>query len=250
MNDTPCLPLILPRWPAPASVIAFASTRLGGCSGPPFNSLNLADHVGDVPATVARNRALLGVRTPRLRHWQHMRQVHGSRVVRIDRPIDPPQADALVTDVPGLACAVATADCLPVLLCDRAGREVAAVHAGWRGLAGGVLEAAVGAMRAPAGQLLAWIGPAISAAAYEVDAAVRDALCAAEAADAVCLQATRPGHWLADLPALAQRRLARLGVTEVSWSGHCTLSQPALFFSYRRDGSTGRMLTVIGLAGR
>lgn len=233
-------------WPAPLGVHAAISRRSGGVSPAPWASLNLALHVEDDPRRVAENRRRLGL--PAEPVW--LEQVHGTSVVAAHAvaPGATPRADAAWTDRPGVICAVLTADCLPVLFCHRAGSRVAAAHAGWRGLAAGVLEATVAALAVPASELLAWLGPAIGPDAYEVDATVRDAFLATDPGAASAFTATRPGHWRLDLPALARRRLEALGVP-VFGGEHCTFTETDRFFSYRRDGRTGRMASVIWLEG-
>ncbi len=233
-------------WPAPAGVHAATSLREGGVSPAPWASLNLARHVGDDPDRVAENRRRLGL--PAEPIW--LDQVHGTGVIRADAvaPGETPRADAAWTDRPGTICVVLTADCLPVLFCDRAGTRVAAAHAGWRGLAAGVLEATVSALGCPGHALLAWLGPAIGPEAYEVDAAVRAAFLDTDSGAATAFRPVRPGHWRLDLYALARRRLERLGVT-VSGGDHCTFSEADRFYSYRRDGRTGRMASVIWFDG-
>lgn len=236
----------VPDWPAPHRVRALVTTRRGGCSQPPFDSLNLGDHVGDDPAAVAANRARLQALLPAPAQW--LSQVHGIRVLSAPVP-GCPEADAVVTSRVDQPIVVMTADCLPVLLTDRAGTRVAAAHAGWRGLCDGVLEQTVAAFD-PGAELMAWLGPAIGPAAFEVGEPVRAAFAAR---DAAALSAFRPvpgklGHWWADLYALARQRLARAGVTAVYGGGECTLTQADDYFSYRRDGRTGRMASVIWLA--
>ncbi|MBK1731715.1 peptidoglycan editing factor PgeF [Thiococcus pfennigii] len=236
---------IVPTWPAPPGVRALATTRLGGVSLGPYRGLNLADHVGDDPAAVARNRALLAGQAglPAEPDWLH--QVHGCTVATAGTAEACAEADAIVAERPGLVCAVLTADCLPVLLCDRAGERVAAVHAGWRGLAGGVLEAAIARLGGPPEQVLAWLGPAIGPRAFEVGPEVRACFIAADPAAAQAFRPRPPDRWLADLYGLARQRLARAGVTRV-WGGeYCTYGDAGRFFSYRRDGTCGRMATLI-----
>lgn len=235
---------IRPDWPAPANVRALMTTRAGGVSAAPWASLNLGDHVGDDPAHVAANRAHLRAALPADPAW--LKQVHSARVVEAGG--GDIEADACFTRVPGRVCAVLTADCLPVLFCDRAGSVVAAAHAGWRGLAGGVLEAAVDAMAVPPDEILAWMGAAIGPHAFEVGDDVREAFLAqhADAARAFVPQRA-PGKWLADIYALARIRLAHAGVLAVSGGGRCTFTEPAAFFSYRRDGVTGRMAALVWL---
>jgi YfiH family protein len=173
--------------------------------------------------------------------------VHGAGVVRFDAADDGIEAtaDAAVTSTPGVVLAILTADCLPVLFAATDGSEVGAAHAGWRGLAGGVLEATVAAMQADPSRLVAWLGPAAGPQAYEIGADVRDAFLAHDAAAASAFVATRPGHWRVDLYALARQRLAALGIRDVGGGDRCTISEPALFYSYRRDGRTGRQATLV-----
>lgn len=232
-------------WPAPTHVHAGTTLRQGGVSQPPWDSLNLAGHVDDDPAAVAQNRRRLGL--PAGPVW--LTQEHGRDVVNAATvaPGESPRADASFSTRPGVICAVLTADCLPLLLTDRAGSRVAAVHAGWRGLAAGIIEATVTALEVSPDELLAWLGPAIGPAAYEVGDEVRAAFVGHDPQAAACFEATRPGHGLLDLYALARRRLQRLGVNAVYGGGLCTFSDTERFFSYRRDGVTGRMASLIWL---
>jgi purine-nucleoside/S-methyl-5'-thioadenosine phosphorylase / adenosine deaminase len=242
---------LYPEWPAPPSVRAAITTRAGGVSDAPWDSLNLADHVGDDPACVAENRHRLRAQLalPAEPFWLH--QVHGCDVADADEAVTgtPCAADAAVATRPGSVCAVLTADCLPVLFCSRAGDWVAAAHAGWRGLAAGVLEHAVARAPLPAADLLAWLGPAIGPQAFEVGSEVRAAFLADDADAAACFAPSPAGRWLADLYALARRRLVRCGVGWVGGGGLCTFTDAARFFSFRRDGATGRMASLIWLAG-
>jgi YfiH family protein len=244
------LSLITPDWPAPRRVRALATTRVSGASTPPWASLNLGDHVGDAAAAVRHNRKLLvdGLELPAEPAW--LQQVHGTAVVDAAAIDARTAADASWTTAPGIVCAVLTADCLPVLFCNRAGTHVAAAHAGWRGLAAGVLESTVGWLAADGARpdsLLAWLGPAIGPDSYEVGAEVREAFLRADPAAAAAFRASRPGHWLLDLYAAARLRLRRAGVTAVFGGNHCTLAEPERFFSHRRDGVTGRQATLIWL---
>ena len=236
-----------PDWPAPAAVRSACTTRRGGVSRGPYASLNLADHVGDDPVCVARNRALLRdhLELPGEPLW--LRQVHGRDVSR--GGVDPYgcEADASVATGPGVVCAVLTADCLPLLLCDRAGTRVAAVHAGWRGLAAGVIEAAVAGMQVAPADLLVWLGPAIGPDVFEVGNEVREAFLACDPAATAAFRPSLAGRWLADIYQLARRRLHTLGVGHVWGGGFCTVTDPDRFFSYRREGATGRMATLIWL---
>lgn len=236
--------LILPDWPAPPQVHACTTTRLGGVSTGPYASLNLGNHVGDDPAHVTENRARLrrGLALPAEPLW--LTQVHGIAVTEGQGGC----ADASVAFAPGTVCTVLTADCLPLLLCDRAGTAVAAVHAGWRGLLAGVIEAAVARLGVPASELLVWLGPAIGPEAFEVGEEVRTAFVTEDAAAVVAFRPSPAGRWLADIYALARLRLARCGVNAVYGGELCTFSDARHFYSYRRDGITGRMASLIWLA--
>jgi len=237
------------RWSPHSRVQGFTSFRAGaGHSSPPFDRLNLGLNSGDDPETVRANRQLLrqALALPSAPRW--LRQVHGTAVVRFDADSlieAEPTADAAVTDVPGLPLAILTADCLPVLFAADDGSEIGAAHAGWPGLSAGVLEATLAAMRTPPARLLAWIGPGAGPQRYEVGENVFAAFVDPDAGAAAHFTPTRPGHWLADLPALARRRLAAAGLQRVSASGECTISEPARWYSYRRDGATGRMASLI-----
>lgn len=236
-----------PDWPAPAQVKAILTTRRGGDSRPPYDSLNLARHVGDEPSVVAQNRSLLrqACNLPGEPFW--LQQVHGCDVADVTRDLPGCEADAVYSRTPGQVCAVMTADCLPLLMTDRAGAEVCAVHAGWRGLAGGVIESAVSRFRAETQALLVWLGPAIGPQAFEVGDDVYRSFVSQCAEDAQAFSRNDRGRWLADIYQLARLRLARLGVGYVGGGDYCTFSQPSLFFSYRRDGVTGRMASLIWL---
>jgi len=239
---------IEPDWPAPVRVRAVSTTRIGGESRGPYASLNLGDHVGDDPAAVAANRRLVRQRLDLPAEPRWLRQVHGCTVAGAHADALRCEADAAVAFGPGAVCAVLTADCLPLLLCDRAGTRVAAVHAGWRGLAGGVVEAAVKRLAVEPEDLLVWLGPAIGSAAFEVGGEVRERFL--ETSGTVAADAFRPvalGKWLADLYLLARLRLAAIGVRAVFGGGLCTWADPERFFSYRRDGATGRMASLIWL---
>ncbi|MGF1614930.1 MAG: peptidoglycan editing factor PgeF [Gammaproteobacteria bacterium] len=240
---------ITPDWPAPRCVRAFTTTRQGGASRPPWIGLNLAHHVGDDPAAVARNRSLLvqAAKLPATPRW--LNQVHGTTVVRAGAGIETdPEADGIIADEAGELCAVLTADCLPVLLCERAGRCVAAAHAGWRGLAAGILEATIAALGAPADHLLAWLGPAISARCFEVGEEVRERFMKQDSRAAQAFCRTSRQRWQADLYHLARQRLAAVGVHRVYGGAFCTYTDAKHFYSYRRDGRTGRMASIIWLS--
>ncbi len=240
---------VVPDWPLPPGVRALQTTRRGGVSGGPWAGFNLGDHVGDDPAAVAANRAALARRLPAIPVW--LAQVHGTAVAAIDEMADraagmpPPVADAAVACRAGRVCAVMTADCLPLLFCARDGSVVAAAHAGWRGLCAGVIEATVAAMAVPTAELTVWLGPAIGPQAFEVGGEVREAFVARDAAAASAFVRGEDGRWLADLYGLARQRLAVLGIVDVCGGGECTFADAGRYFSYRRDGVSGRMATLI-----
>ncbi len=249
MNPVPVKsPSLLPiEWDLPPGVRAAFTTRLGGASGVPWNSLNLAAHVGDSPQHVATNRArvreLLKLDAEPL--W--LNQVHGTEVFRVEGGVgtSPPTADASVTSLPGAACVVMVADCLPVLFTKRDGSRVAAAHAGWRGLAAGVLERTIEAMGVSGPALRVWLGPAISHKHFEVGEEVRAAFVDQDATAAGCFEPNANGRWQANLVGLARRRLHSLGVTDVNGGDWCTFANRECFYSHRRDGQGGRMAALI-----
>ena len=242
--------LIVPDWPAPPPVRAFVTTRQSpGNSLPPYDAFNLGLRTGEDPEVARANRALLarafGLPSPP--RWLH--QVHGNGVEILDAAAyadgAEAQADAAVTHTPGVVLAILTADCLPILLCADDGTEVAAVHAGWQGLAAGVIEACVGRVRTPPAGLIAWLGPAIGPASYEVGDEVRARFIAHDPAASAAFSATRPGHWLCDLYTLARQRLQALGIANVHGGGFDTRTDERLY-SYRRDGAkSGRFASLI-----
>ncbi len=236
--------IIQPQWPAPASVSACCTTRQGGVSESPFDSFNLALHVGDDEARVRQNRQALSdqLQLPAEPGW--INQTHGIRAVVLEQDSGR-DADAAVTREPGQVAVVMTADCLPILICNRAGTEVAAVHAGWRGLQAGVIPAALAAMQTAGDQLMAWIGPGISQACFEVGDEVRAAFADTIADAPNYFIPHGPGHWLCDLAGLAERVLNLHGVSQVSLDPHCSYRDAELFYSYRRATTTGRMATLI-----
>lgn len=236
---------IVPDWPAPAAVRALTTVRRGGASGPPWHGFNLGDHVGDDPRAVAANRASLRRELPGDPLW--LTQVHGTRCVDAATAVPGVEADASFSRRRGVVCAVLTADCLPVLLCDDAANVVAVAHAGWRGLAAGVVEATVAAMGVPGARLMAWLGPAIGPRAFEVGGEVRERFVATDPCAAGAFSATGD-KWLCDLHMLARQRLAALGVGRVTGIDACTVGDRESYFSYRRDGVSGRMATLIWLA--
>jgi YfiH family protein len=245
---------MVPDWPAPDTVRALVTTRNGGFSRGLCASMNLGRLDADDADAASRNGRLLADVTGHETRW--LSQVHGADVADLDRlPADAPApvADAAVTGTRGRVAAVRVADCLPVLFADRDGTRVGVAHAGWRGLAAGVLEATVRAMDVPPARLLAWLGPAIGPSAFEVGNDVRDAFLARglnvpDEAAAFVPYPGRPGKWLADLFALARVRLARAGVESIHGGGICTYSDPARWFSHRRDGSPGRMAAMVWIA--
>lgn len=235
---------IIPDWPAPLRVRACITTRSGGVSQEPYDSFNLGDHVGDSPNAVSANRQRLQRILSCEPAW--LNQVHSNIVVEAD-PLGCLTADASWTATTGVACAVMTADCLPVLLCDLDGSRVAAAHAGWRGLAAGVLEATVAAIDIPGSQLIAWLGPSIGSDAFEVGAEVREAFVSQHDAAAQAFSPSRnDGRYMADIYHLARIRLAACGVTAVFGGGFCTVNDPR-FYSYRRAARTGRFASLIWL---
>lgn len=244
------IPLIYPDWPAPDNVKTLITTRQGGVSLPPWDTFNLGAHVHDDPVAVGENRRRLlqVVGAPDIA-W--LNQVHGIEVVELPCDETPITADAATTRQEGLVCAVLTADCLPVLLCNQQGTQVAAAHAGWRGLAAGVLERAVASFEV-GDQVMAYLGPAIGPRHFEVGPEVRAAFVAGDLGADVCFlpSPSREGHYLADIYGLARRRLGRLGVVRVFGGDECTVTDADRFFSYRRDGETGRMASLIWLASR
>ncbi|WP_281704807.1 peptidoglycan editing factor PgeF [Aeromonas taiwanensis] len=239
---------IQPDWPAPGNVRALSTTRDGGVSEGVFAGLNLGAHVGDEPARVEANRARLQQEAaiPGPLNW--LNQVHGIAVHPVsDRYERAPDADAACAHEAGLACIVMTADCLPVLFCDRAGTRVAAAHAGWRGLHAGVLEESIDAMGCEPAEILVWLGPAIGPDAFEVGEDVREAFCRNLSAAEAAFHAIGGGKYLADIYALARQTLRREGVNLIYGGTHCTVLERDTFFSYRRDGQTGRMVSMIWL---
>lgn len=238
---------IQPSWQVAANVKALMTTRLGGVSQAPFAQLNLGAHVGDDPQAVAQNRSLLksAAKLPLDAHY--LNQTHSTRVIRLPYDGDDWNADAVYTDTPQQVCLVMTADCLPVLFAAKDGSEVAAAHAGWRGLCGGILEETVAQFRCAPENICAWLAPAISAKAFQVGGEVVEQFCAF---DPQALQAFTPdgqtsGKFYGDLYQIAKQRLNRVGVVDICGGDYCTYSQPELFFSYRRENVTGRMASVI-----
>ena len=240
---------LTPEWAAPTNVRAVCTTRVGGVSASPYASLNLGDHVGDDPAHVARNRAILereiGARPV------YLKQVHGTAgVVSLDgNTEDGVEADGCWTSVRGVACTIMVADCLPVLFASEDGEHVGAAHAGWRGLSGGIVEATARAMKVAPASLIAWLGPAIGPDAFEVGPEVKAAFESRDASAARHFHPCREGKWLADLPALTRMRLNAMGVTRIHGNDSsrvwCTVSNPSRFFSHRRDRVSGRFAAAV-----
>jgi len=237
---------IIPDWPAPANVHALITTRLGGVSTGRYASLNLGRNSADAPAAVATNHAALRMLLPQDPRW--LAQVHGTRVVTADRLDHIPDADGAIARLPGTVCAISIADCLPVLFTDIAGTMVAAAHAGWRGLAGGIIENTVSALHKMGAQpdtLLAYLGPGIGPDAFEVGPEVFDTFAAYDRENIRAFTSPANGKRYADLFLLARLALRRAGITRIFGGGVCTYSNPEHFYSYRRDGLTGRMAALI-----
>jgi polyphenol oxidase len=236
---------LVPDWPVPSHIRALTTLRTGGFSTGHYATLNLADHVGDDPVCVEKNRQKLR-ETFGFQHepfW--LKQVHGVEVIDLDRASESNEADASIASLKQHPCAVLTADCLPVLLCDRKGTKVAAVHAGWKGLLSGVIEASVKAMQIPGDELLAWMGPAIGPEAFEVDEELRKQFISVDPQAEQAFKYKEEQKWLADIFLLGRQRLSRAGVTAVYGGNECTYSDVDRFFSFRRDKETGRMATLI-----
>ena len=236
---------IIPDWPAPCGVRALATTRRGGFSRAPWHGFNLGDHVGDDAQAVTANRELLRRELPADPLW--LTQVHGTRCVDAATASPGVEADASVTRQRDMVCAVLTADCLPVLLCDDGGTVVGVAHAGWRGLAAGVIESTVAAMAEPGMRLMAWLGPAIGPQAFEVGDEVRDIFAASDPLAASAFFGAANGKWLCDIRRLASLRLNAMGIHRIASADFCTMTDADRFFSYRRDGVTGRMASLIWL---
>jgi len=235
-----------PDWPVASNVHAYTTTRQGGISSIPYDSFNLADHVGDDDNHVNSNREKLSkdLGLPHPPKW--IKQVHGTHVVKAETIKNVPEADASMTIKADVVCAVLTADCLPVLLCNRQGNEVAAIHAGWRGLAAGIIENTINAMQTPGKDLLAWLGPANGPTAYEIGQDAYDQLTKADSKSASAFQPLHDNKWLGNLYELAKIRLNTAGVKNIYGGNFCTFSDSERFFSYRRaGGTTGRMASLI-----
>ena len=234
---------LIPDWPAPANVHALVTTRTGGVSRPPWDSFNLGDHVDDHPADVAENRRRLRLHLPADPVW--LKQVHGTTCVDAATVPNGTAADAAFARQPDTVCAILTADCLPILLCDETGSVVAAAHAGWRGLAAGITEATIAGMQVPGQRLIAWLGPAIGPRHFEVGNEVREAFMAHDRRAADAFIAGAENKWLCDIYLLARQRLEGLGLCRITSVDFCTVTDNTRFYSYRRDGVTGRMASLI-----
>ncbi len=239
---------IVPDWPAPPGVRALITTRSGGASRDAYASMNLGDHVGDDPLACAENRAQLRLLLPASPLW--LQQVHGISVVEAASSRPGIEADGAVARVPRSVIGVLSADCLPVLLCDRESAAVGVAHAGWRGLAAGVIEAAVAKLDIAPERLIAYLGPGIGPAAYEVGEEVRETLVGNDPAAQLAFTPGSPGKYFADLYLLARQRLAKTGIMSIHGGGFCTFAETSRFFSYRRDGPTGRMASLIWIDHR
>lgn len=240
------LQLITPDWEVPPQVVAFVTSRKGGVSENEFASLNLGQHVGDNTERVSRNRAIVQEAFPEVSGWQWLDQIHSNSVHSVNEVCDELQGDGLVTSQTGLACCVMTADCLPLFLASSAGDEVAIAHGGWRGLASGIVHATIDTMRTAPADLCAYLGPAIGPDHFEVGPEVREAFLRVDSSAGMdSLFRPMGGKYFADLFGIARLQLAAAGVTRVSGGDHCTFGDADNFYSYRRDGQTGRMLNAI-----
>jgi len=237
--------MISPDWPAPDNIKAFSTTRQGGFSIAPYDSFNLADHVGDDINSVKKNRDLLALQAhlPESPRW--LKQIHGATVAKASQWQQGAEADAIVAQQNNQVCVIMTADCLPILLCNQQGDCVAAIHAGWRSLAAGIIENTLAQFNGPGQNIMAWLGPAIGPSQFEVGHDVVSAFTDQMTSAAVAFQQTDVDHYLADIYLLARQRLTSSGVNAIFGSEQCTVSNPSHFFSYRRDGITGRMASMI-----
>ncbi|WP_438971456.1 peptidoglycan editing factor PgeF [Methylophaga sp.] len=242
--------LIMPEWPAPNSVTALSTTRLGGFSLPPYDSFNLGTHVGDDPARIEKNRAFLinNAELPTEPVW--LNQVHGTNVINVNEWHENIEADAIFSSKPNQVCSIMTADCLPVLFTDKQGKQIAAAHAGWRGLLNGVLENTVRQFKGARSDILVWLGPAIGPKQFEVGEEVFHAFITQSPDAESAFKKRDTTHYLADIYQLAKQRLSALGIVNISGGQHCTVTEEDRFFSYRRDGVTGRMASLIWFSGK
>ncbi len=242
--------ILIPDWPAPKQIKTFNTTRLDGFSSAPYASFNLGNHVGDKPENVLKNRNHLKkiLNLPAEPIW--LNQTHSTDIYKIDNEILPNHADGSYTCSKNKVCAVLTADCLPILLCDLSGKQIAAVHAGWRGLAAGVIESALNCFNHNSEKIIAWIGPAISHKFYEVGADVRNKFIEINPDFDIAFQAYKPAKWLADMNLIARMRLESSGVSKIYGGNLCTYHDAEKFFSFRRDGQTGRMASLIWISDK
>lgn len=238
---------IRPNWQVPSTIQAFTTVRTGGVSQAPFDSFNLGDHVGDDATAVQRNREMLVANFGLPHSPLYLTQTHSTRVIRLPYTGTNLEADAVYTNQPNQVCLIMTADCLPALFVSRDGKEIAAAHAGWRGLCDGVLENTVAEFACPTSEISVWLGPAIGAKAFQVGEEVIEQFCAfdPQAKEAFVADPTTSGKFLGNLYQIAKQRLNKLGITEISGGEHCTYTETDKFFSYRREGKTGRMATLI-----
>lgn len=238
---------IYPNWQAPKNIKAFTTVRTGGVSQAPFDSFNLGDHVGDLPEDVRQNRALLVEKFGLPHSPLFLTQTHSTTVIELPYVAEKVEADAVYTKHTNQVCLVMTADCLPVIFCNKDGSEVAAAHAGWRGLCDGILEETVAKFQSPASEIMVWLGPAIGPTAFQVGEEVVEQFCAFDpnAKAAFTPDCTSSGKFLGNLYQLAIQRLNKLGIQAISGGEHCTYTEQDKFFSYRREGKTGRMATLI-----
>lgn len=236
---------LIPQWPAPKQIFAYTTTRLGGCSEGKYASNNLAEHVADESNHVSKNREYLVANLGLAQAPVWLNQIHSAISVNAAQACTGITADASFTQQPGIACAVLTADCLPILICNQTGTEVAAIHAGWRGLAAGIIQNTLAQLTSPANQLLAWLGPAIGPTAFEVGSEVHDAFVTQDKLMHNAFKPSANQHWLANLYQIASHILRRHGVYAIYGEPNCTYNNPELFYSYRRDGQTGRMASLI-----
>jgi len=237
--------MIYPDWPAPENIKAFSTTRQGGFSLSPYNSLNLGDHVGDDINTVNKNRAALLIQEnlPESPRW--LKQTHSTTVSLASNWQQGDEADAMVSAYNNQICTIMTADCLPLLLCNQQGNKVAAIHAGWRGLSAGIIEKTLSHFSSPCQEIMVWLGPAIGPSQFEVGTDVFTQFTAQSTSAHLAFQQIDSEHYLADIYLLAKQRLNALGITNIYGGEHCTVSDSTRFFSYRRDGMTGRMASMI-----
>lgn len=241
---------IYPDWPAPDNIKAFTTTRQGGVSFSPYDAFNLGDHVADSPADVQKNRDILITMAGLPSQPKWLTQVHGTRVIDSQHWQTGEEADAIFCQQPDDVCAILTADCLPVLLCNQSGSQIAAIHAGWRGLLNGIIEKTLTHFSTEPSTTIAWLGPAIGPQQFEVGKEVFDAFTHIDTQAEQAFKQIDNEHYLADIYQLARQRLQNHGVTQIYGGNHCTVSEPVQFYSYRRDGQTGRMASIIWIENK